>query len=124
MGAAAGVEIQKPTDASDIAETGDLEIAKGEVMRLRDLLGQYARDAGFSEVIYDASDLVLGFDTEEDFERCINEIVHIRTACRMATQKSRRQTRVQVQPMHHDYDEKNCDDDDEDSDNNSDDSDC
>jgi hypothetical protein len=99
MGAAAGVEINKPTDASDISATGNLEFARGEVMRLRNMLGQYARDAGFSEVIYDASDLVLGENEEEDFERCIDEIIHIRTACRMATQKSRRQTRGHVAPV-------------------------
>ena len=98
MGAAAGVEVHKPTDASDIANTGDLTIARGEVMRLRNLLGQYAKDAGFLDVTYDASDLVLGENDEDDFDRCIDEIIHIRTACRMATQKSRRQRRVQVAP--------------------------
>lgn len=99
MGAAAGVEMHKPTDASDISATGSLDVAKCEVMRLRNLLGQYARDAGFSDVIYDASDLVLGENECDDFDRCIDEIIHIRTACRMATQKSRRQTRGHVSQM-------------------------
>jgi hypothetical protein len=95
MGAAASIEMQKPTDASDISSTNSLEVARGEVIRLRELLGQYAKDAGFADVIYDASDIVLGDDHQEDFERCIDEIVHIRTALQMSTQRSRRQTRVQ-----------------------------
>jgi hypothetical protein len=96
MGAAAGIEMQKPTDASDISATGSLVVAKNEVIRLRDLLGQYAKDAGFAEVVYDASDLVLGEDERDDFERCVDEIIHIRSALQMSTQKSRRQTRVQM----------------------------
>ena len=96
MGAAASIEMKKPTDASDISSTGSLIVAKNEVIRLRELLGQYAKDAGFTEVIYDASDLVLGEDEQDDFERCVDEIIHIRTALQMSTQKSRRQTRVQM----------------------------
>lgn len=96
MGAAASIEMKKPTDASDISSTGSLIVAKNEVIRLRELLGQYAKDAGFTEVIYDASDLVLGEDEQDDFERCVDEIIHIRSALQMSTQKSRRQTRVQM----------------------------
>jgi hypothetical protein len=96
MGAAASIEMQKPTDASDISSTRSLVVAKNEVIRLRELLGQYAKDAGFTEVIYDASDLVLGEDEQDDFDRCVDEIIHIRTALQMSTQKSRRQTRVQM----------------------------
>mmetsp|Transcript_21469 Transcript_21469/g.31138 ORF Transcript_21469/g.31138 Transcript_21469/m.31138 type:complete len:126 (-) Transcript_21469:117-494(-) len=99
MGAAASIELQKPTDASDISSTQSLDVARGEVCRLRELLGQYAKDAGFSEVVYDASDLVHGYDEVDDFNRCIDEIVHIRTALRMSTQKSRRQTRGQITGM-------------------------
>eukprot|EP00604_Paraphysomonas_vestita_P000893 CAMPEP_0174820062 /NCGR_PEP_ID=MMETSP1107-20130205/3626_1 /TAXON_ID=36770 /ORGANISM="Paraphysomonas vestita, Strain GFlagA" /LENGTH=120 /DNA_ID=CAMNT_0016034643 /DNA_START=119 /DNA_END=478 /DNA_ORIENTATION=+ len=96
MGAAASIEMQKPTDASDILITGSLKYAKDEVIRLRELLGQYAKDAGFAEVIYDASDLVLGENEQDDFERCVDEVAHIRAALRMSTQKSRRQTRVKM----------------------------
>lgn len=96
MGATASIEMQKPTDASDISITCSLKIARDEVIRLRELLGQYAKDAGFTEVIYDASDLILNENEEEDFERCIDEIRHIRSALRMSTQKSKRQIRVKL----------------------------
>ena len=78
MGAAVGIELQKPLDASDIRESGSLDIARGEVMKLRASLGKYAASAGFAEVVFDASDLVQGIDETEDFERCIAEVAHIR----------------------------------------------
>jgi hypothetical protein len=78
MGAAVGIELQKPLDASDIRESGSLDIARGEVMKLRASLGKYAASAGFAEVVFDASDLVQGRDENEDFERCIAEVAHIR----------------------------------------------
>jgi hypothetical protein len=60
MGAAASIETQKPIDASEIRSSASLEVAKGEVIRLRALLGHLAKAAGFDAVVYDASDLVLG----------------------------------------------------------------
>ena len=94
MGAVVGVEILRPVDASDIRETGSLAAARGEIIRLREKLGHLAKQAGFGDVVYDASDLVLGEKESEDFERCIAEIVHIRSALRLSTQSSRRQTRA------------------------------
>jgi hypothetical protein len=93
MGAVASIEVLKPVDASDISQTGSLVAARAEVMRLRDRLGHLAKQAGFADVVYDASDLVLGVKESEDFDRCIAEIVHIRSALRLATQSQRRQTR-------------------------------
>jgi threonine dehydrogenase-like Zn-dependent dehydrogenase len=93
MGAVASIEVLKPVDASDISQTGSLGAARAEVMRLRDRLGHLAKQAGFADVVYDASDLVLGVKESEDFDRCIAEIVHIRSALRLATQSQRRQTR-------------------------------
>lgn len=93
MGAVASIEVLKPVDASDIYQTGSLEAARGEVMRLREKLGHLAKQAGFADVVYDASDLVQGVKESEDFDRCIAEIVHIRSALRLATQSQRRQTR-------------------------------
>ena len=90
MGAAAGVEIQKPVDASEIRATGNLRIAKDEVIRLRDLLGHFAKDAGFAEVVYDASDLCFGDNEEEDFERCVEEVAHIRRCLRLRPQSAAR----------------------------------
>lgn len=98
MGAAVGVELVKPADASDIIESQSVEVAKGEVVRLRAALGHLAMAAGFSEVIYDASDLVHGMDELEDFNRCVAEVVHIRGALRLSTQGSKRKTRVGYTP--------------------------
>ena len=74
MGAVAGIELQRPIDASDILETGSVTVAKGEVIRLREKLGLYAKQAGFGDVVYDASDLVLGVKESEDFDRYINNL--------------------------------------------------
>jgi hypothetical protein len=93
MGAAVSIELQKPTDASDIIQSGKLEDARNEVMRLRADLGHLAKSAGFADVVYDASDLCLGINEDDDFKRCIKEIIHIRTALQLSTQQSRRQTR-------------------------------
>ncbi len=93
MGAAASIESLKPLDASDISQHENLQIARDEVAKLRNMLGQYAKSAGFAEVVYDVSDLVLGINEYEDFDRCIAEIVHIRSALRLSTQNNKRKTR-------------------------------
>lgn len=93
MGAAVTIELQKPLDGSDIKSSGQLDTAKAEVTRLRRLLGQLAKESGRQDMIYDASDLCLGVNVEEDFDRCISEICHIRKALQMNTQRSRRLTR-------------------------------
>ena len=98
MGAAASVEALKPADASDVKESGDLEIVKGEVTRLREALGAYAKDAGFADVVYDASDLVKGVNSEKDFENCVAEIVHIRAALRLSTAAGKRRERPNYKP--------------------------
>ena len=98
MGAAVGVEIQKPVDASDVLMTGSLATARGEVVRLREKLGHLAKLAGFADVVYDASDLCLGEKESEDFDRCIAEIVHIRSALRLSTQSSKRSSRKYSAP--------------------------
>lgn len=94
MGAAASVEMNKPADASDIATTNSLQVAKDEVIRLRGALGHFARQAGFNEVIYDASDLVIGDDDEKDFQRCVDEIIYVRSALRLSTMKQTRSRRA------------------------------
>ena len=94
MGAAASVEMNKPPDASDIASSNSLDVARDEVIRLRTALGQYARQAGFNEVVYDASDLVLGEDCDRDFKRCVDEVIFIRSALRLSTQKATRSRRA------------------------------
>ena len=93
MGAAASVEALRPADASDISETGELSVARGEVVRLRASLGAYAKDAGFAEIIPDASDLVKGENDKEDFDRCVAEVVHIRAALRLSTAAGKRRER-------------------------------
>ena len=92
MGAAASIEMQKPLDASDVSHT--LETSKNEVIRLRELLGQYARQAGFNEVVYDASDIAPGIDHHEEHERCVEEVIYIRRALRLSTQKATRSRRA------------------------------
>lgn len=91
MGGAASVEMVKPLDASDIHATGSLEIAASEVRRLRGDLGHLAKQAGIDIVVYDASDILLG--DEGDFQRCVDEISHIRRLCALNTNTSRRKTR-------------------------------
>ena len=94
MGAAAAIECRKPVDASDIIASGSLEFAKQEIINLRTSLGKYASQAGFNqELIMDASDLVKGEEEDEDFNRCVAEIKHIRNCLRLSTQGARRQTR-------------------------------
>ena len=132
MGAAAAIESRKPVDASDIVASGSVEFAKQEIINLRSSLGKYATQAGFNqELIMDASDLVKGDDEEEDFNRCVAEIRHIRNCLRLSTQGARRQTRGAVtgsftyeseKKTADDYDVKEGDDDDDDDDDRSDDS--
>ena len=98
MGAAASIEALKPADASDVAATGELEVVKAEVIRLREALGAYAKDAGFAEVIYDASDLVKGVNKDKDFQNCVAEIVHIRSALRLSTAAGKRRERPNYKP--------------------------
>lgn len=93
MGAAVAIDIAKPKDASDIRATGSLSIAKEEVIRLRGLLGHLAKDYGINAVVYDASDLVLGKDDDEDFERCVKDIAHIRGCLHLQSQTSIRSSR-------------------------------
>jgi hypothetical protein len=99
MGAAASVESGKPADASDIRSSESLEVARGEIIRLRESLGHLAKNhPSFAEkvLILDASDLVLGDVESEDFERCCSEIAHIRAALRLSTQSSKRRERAAV----------------------------
>lgn len=93
MGAAAAVELTKPSDASDILSTNDLTFAKNEIIRLRKELGHLASAYGVHAIDTDAKDLVLGVDEEEDFLRCVREISHIRQCLRLNTQQSMRQQR-------------------------------
>ncbi len=87
------MEIQKPVDASEIRATGSLQVARDEIIRLRTTLGHLAKDAGFADVVYDASDLCLGDDERQDFERCVEEISYIRRALQLSTQSSKRRAR-------------------------------
>ena len=123
MGAAAAIESRKPVDASDIVASGSIEFAKQEIINLRSSLGKYATQAGFNqELIMDASDLVKGEDEDEDFNRCVAEIRHIRNCLRLSTQGARRQTRgtltntisfhAQMKSDADNYDDKEDDDDD------------
>jgi hypothetical protein len=98
MGSAVSVELEKPADASDIRSSGDVTVARNEVIRLRNSLGHLAKDAGFAEVVYDASDLCQGVNDLEDFERCCEEISYIRRALRLSTQSEKRRSRVPVAP--------------------------
>lgn len=99
MGAAASFESQRPVDASDIRESGSVDVALAEVVKLRDMLGHLAKANGFADVVYDGSDLVLGLSEEEDFERCVQEIAHIRSCLRLSTQNSKRQGRQYERPV-------------------------
>ena len=95
MGAAASFELLKPVDASDITSSGSLAVARSEIVNLRATLGKYAAQAGFSkDLVLDASDLIRGENEEEDFNRCIGEIKHIRQCLRLSTlAQTRRATR-------------------------------
>ena len=46
-------------------------------------------------MVYDASDIVLGDDEQSDFERCLDEVAHIRRCLQLSTQSSRRRNRYQ-----------------------------
>lgn len=97
MGASVSVasgEMHKPIDASDIRATDSLLEARAEVVRLRALLGHLAKDVGFAEVVYDASDLVKGENEKEDFERCVAAVSHIRQCLHLHTQSSKRKERA------------------------------
>lgn len=97
MGAAVTIELQKPVDASDIRASGSLSVARAEITRLRSTLGHLAKNVpGFHEICYDASDLCLGDDEQEDFERCVEGIAHIRRALQLSTNRSRRESRITV----------------------------
>ncbi len=98
MGSAVSVELEKPADASDIRSSNDLSIARTEIIRLRHALGHLAKDAGFAEVVYDASDLCLGANEIEDFNRCVEEISYIRRALRLSTQSEKRRSRAVAPP--------------------------
>ena len=101
MGAAVGVELAKPIDASDITNNGTLELARSEVVHLRAALGHFAKGAGFADVVYDASDLVLDGDgqEEENFRRCVDEVKHIRSALRLGTAGNKRKERASRNPV-------------------------
>lgn len=100
MGAAVTVELTKPTDASDISQTNDLTFARNEIIRLRKELGHLAQAYGVNVLSYDASDIVLGENEEEDFQRCVREIAHIRQCLRLNTQQSMRQQRNRSYQRH------------------------
>eukprot|EP01038_Epipyxis_sp_PR26KG_P010656 gene10656-14311_t len=94
MGATASIELQKPPDASDILESNSLEFAKSEIIRLRKELGHLAGEYKMDNMLlYDASDLVHGMDEKRDFQRCVEEIRHIRSCLRLSTQSSIRRLR-------------------------------
>jgi hypothetical protein len=101
MGAAATVELTKPIDASDILQSDDLNFAKHEVIRLRGELGHLAKAYGVPILSFDASDIVLGEDRDEDFQRCVREIAHIRQCLRLNTQQSVRQQRTRNYQRQH-----------------------
>jgi hypothetical protein len=95
MGAAASIELKKPADASDIRELNSFSFAKSEVCRLRRDLGHLAKEHNVQTALdEDASDIVFGDNEDEDYERCIREIVHIRGCLRLSTQGARRKTRI------------------------------
>jgi hypothetical protein len=98
MGAAVGVELNKPVDGSDILASESLLLARDEIVRLRLLLGHLAKENGFSEVLYDASDLVKGMNEKEDFNRCLEEIIHIRKCLQLSTQTTKRKQRMNMLP--------------------------
>ncbi len=47
----------------------------------------------FFLVVYDASDIVLGDNEHLDFERCVDEVAHIRRCLQLSTQSSKRRNR-------------------------------
>ncbi len=115
MGAAASFELSRPVDASDIRDSGSIDVALGEVVRLRHMLGHLAKDNGFADVVYNGSDLVLGVDEEEDFERCVREVAHIRSCLQLSTQNARRRGRNYTKPEPEEEEEGNDSEEDSDS---------
>lgn len=113
MGAAVSIELQRPADGSDLL---DLEMARGELIRLRQTLGHLAKDNGFAEVVLDGSDIIKGFSEENDYAACIHEVVHIRACLRLSTQNSKRRTRPAYTPKSFFEMEQDEEDEDEDSD--------
>jgi len=95
MGAAVSVEIGRPADGSDMTT---FELARDELLRLRQSLGHLAKDNGFAEVVYDGSDLIHSMDVQQDFERCKAEVVHIRACLRLSTQNAKRRARPDYTP--------------------------
>jgi hypothetical protein len=95
MGATASIELAKPADGSDITATNDVTAARSELHRLRKALGHLAIANGFAAVDLEMKDVTTD-DENADFNKCIQEIVHIRGALRLSTQQTRRSTRAAV----------------------------
>ena len=98
MGAAVALELSKPVDAMDIIESKSLDHAKNEVIRLRHNLSHLAEKYNMKVMTTDASDLVHGTNDIDDFNRCVDEVKHIRACLQLNTQASKRRHRVNV-PM-------------------------
>ena len=96
MGAAVALELSKPVDAKDIIESKSLEYAKNEVIRLRHNLSHLAEKYGMKIMTNDASDLIHGSNEIDDFNRCVDEVKHIRACLQLNTQTSKRRTRVNI----------------------------
>jgi hypothetical protein len=90
MGAAVMMELAKPVDGSDIIS---LDYARREILHLRSELGHLAQQYGMEVMPVDASDLILGRNEQDDFERVVQEVVHIRACLQLNTQTSKRRTR-------------------------------
>lgn len=96
MGAAVALELSKPVDAKDITDSGSLEYAKNEVIRLRQNLSHLAEKHGMKIMTNDASDLIHGSNETDDFNRCVDEVKHIRACLQLNTQTSKRRNRVNI----------------------------
>jgi len=96
MGAAVALELSKPVDATDITESKSLEYAKNEVIRLRQNLSHLAEKYGMKIMANDASDLIHGSNDIDDFNRCVDEVKHIRACLQLNTQTSKRRTRINI----------------------------
>lgn len=96
MGAAVALELSKPVDAKDIIDSHSLEYAKNEVIRLRQNLSHLAEKYGMKIMTNDASDLIHGSNEEDDFNRCVDEVKHIRACLKLNTQTSKRRNRVNI----------------------------
>jgi hypothetical protein len=93
MGAAVTIELSKPVDASDIRESGNFMFAQREILRLRNDLGYLAQKYGMEVMPPDCSDIIFGINEQEDFERIVLEIAHIRACLQLNTQSSKRRER-------------------------------